>query len=89
MQHYGNISPIETKGFMEWLQVLTIVGSTVGSCWYFRRETKEQIAELKADAKERAQETKDFHGRMCALEERYIQMMQRVMERRKKNEETK
>lgn len=60
---------------MEWLQVLTIVGSTVGCCWYFRKESKEQIEEIRHDAKESAKETrqmifaiqqemKDFHGRL-------------------------
>jgi hypothetical protein len=29
-----------------------------------------------------AKEIKDFHGRMCTLEEKYIQMMQRFMERK-------
>lgn len=28
-------------------------------------------------------ESKDFHGRMCALEEKYIQMMERFMQERK------
>jgi hypothetical protein len=27
-------------------------------------------------------EMKDFHGRLCVLEEKYIQMMQRFMEKK-------
>lgn len=79
---------------MDWLQVLTIVGATVGSCVYFRKETKEQIDGLSKETKEQIgelrsewkqwrtshdAEMKDFHGRLCKLEERYIQMMQRFM----------
>jgi len=71
---------------MEWLQVLTIVGSTIGCCYYFRKETKEQIEELKQDARERAAENKDFHGRLCRLEERYIQMMERFMSQKNPKE---
>lgn len=53
---------------MDWAQALMIAGATIGSCWYMHRQSY--------------QEMKDFHGRLCALEERYIQMMQRFMEER-------
>jgi len=33
--------------------------------------------------KENSKEMKDFHGRLCTLEEKYIQMMERYLERRK------
>jgi hypothetical protein len=66
---------------MEWLQVGTIAGTTIGCCWFFRKETKEEIAEMRKDMKEFKEEQKDFHGRMCKLEERYYQMMQRVLEK--------
>lgn len=69
---------------MDWLQVLTIIGSTVACCFYFRKETESQLNKLAEHGRERDQEMKDFHGRMCALEEKYIQMMQRVMEKREK-----
>lgn len=29
-------------------------------------------------------ETKDFHGRLCRLEEKYVQMMERFLEKRGK-----
>ena len=53
---------------MDWLQVLTIAGSTIGACWFMHRETSKEM--------------KDFHGRLCALEERYLQMMQRILEKK-------
>lgn len=55
---------------MDWLQVLTIAGSTIGAVWLVHRETTKEM--------------KDFHGRLCRLEEKYIQMMERFMEDRKK-----
>lgn len=33
--------------------------------------------------RETHKEMKDFHGRLCTLEERYIQMMERFMKERK------
>lgn len=57
---------------MNWLQVLTIAGSTIGACWWMHRETFKEM--------------KDFHGRLCTLEERYLQMMQRILERKGKND---
>ena len=55
---------------MDWLQVLTIAGSTIGACWFMHRETSKEM--------------KDFHGRLCTLEERYFQMMQRILEKKGK-----
>jgi hypothetical protein len=60
---------------MDWLQALTIAGSTIGACWLMHRENLSQ-------SKENAKEMKDFHGRLCTLEEKYIQMMQRIMEKK-------
>jgi len=78
---------------MDWIQVLTVIGSTVGCCFYFRKESqadlheiKNQVSsfsdEVKGDMKEMREmmgafqrtfhmETKDFHGRLCTLEEKY------------------
>lgn len=64
---------LSSKGdTMDWPQVLTISASLIGvilSMWFIQRENH--------------RETKEFHGRLCALEEKYIQMMQRILERRK------
>lgn len=53
---------------MVWTQVLFIVFTTAGFAWITHRETSKEM--------------KDFHGRLCALEEKYIQMMERSMEKR-------
>jgi len=58
---------------MDWYQVLTIAGSTVSACLWMHKENKEL-------AKDFAKESKDFHGRLCVLEERYINMMQKFLE---------
>lgn len=60
---------------MEWLQVLIITAITIGCCWFFRRETKEQISEMN-------HQMKDFHGRLCTLEERYFQILQKYLEKK-------
>lgn len=53
-----------------------IAGSTIGACWMMHRENMARYVES-------YKETKDFHGRLCALEEKYIQMMQRILEKGK------
>lgn len=60
---------------MEWLQVLTIAGSTVGALWYMHKENMKQKDHI-------AEEMKCFHGRLCTLEERYLQMMQRYLDKK-------
>jgi hypothetical protein len=60
---------------MEWLQAFMIAGSTIGACFWMHRENLQN----KAD---HDKEMKEFHGRLCTLEERYLQMMQRILERR-------
>ena len=57
---------------MDWLQVLTIAGSTIGACWFMHRESYKEM--------------RDFHGRLCRLEEKYIQMMQKYWGRASKHE---
>ena len=63
---------------MEWLQVFAIAGTTVGCCIYFHKERKSDLMEVKGEMKEIREcmnefrrETKDFHGRLCTLEEKY------------------
>ena len=55
---------------MEWGQVLTIAGSVIGAMWVMHQQTFNEM--------------KDFHGRLCSLEEKYQQMMQRYFEEKKK-----
>lgn len=65
---------------MDWFQVLTIAGSTIGACWLMHREGLKMHLDTRNSI---ATEMKDFHGRLCTLEERYIQMMQRYLEEKK------
>lgn len=58
-----------------WLEVAAIAGSTIGACWFMHRENIRMH-------QENSKEMKDFHGRLCALEEKYIHMMERIMEKR-------
>jgi len=55
---------------MDWIQVLSIIGSVGLTGWFIHRENLKEM--------------RDFHGRLCTLEERYLQMMQRVLEKNKK-----
>jgi len=49
----------------------------------FRQAIDEDRKEFRQAIDEIRREQKDFHGRMCALEEKYILMMERWMEGRK------
>jgi hypothetical protein len=60
---------------MEWLQAFMIAGSTIGACYWMNRENKIFQEECQ-------KEFKDFHGRLCTLEERYMQMMERFLAER-------
>lgn len=62
---------------MDWLQVFTIAGSTIGIAWFLHRDSL-------AWWKQSQSEMKDFHGRMCRLEEKYIQMMERFLDKKGK-----
>lgn len=53
---------------MDWYQVAAMAGSTILSVYLMHRET--------------VKEMRDFHGRLCTLEERYLQMMQRILEKK-------
>lgn len=64
---------------MEWLQAFMIAGSTIGACYYMHREHSREIKDMNDKFNE---EMKDFHGRLCTLEERYLQMLQKMLERK-------
>jgi len=57
---------------MEWYQVLTIIVATFGMFLWSRKETKDEIKEMREDMKKFrelwATETKDFHARLCVIE---------------------
>lgn len=70
---------------MEWMQAFMIAGSTVGACWMMHRENKEFRNDITRISDQISKESKDFHGRLCQLEEKYIQMMQRILEEKHGN----
>jgi len=61
---------------MDWPQVLTLIVALfglaltmIGTTWAMHRQSYNEM--------------KDFHGRLCTLEERYLLLMQRVLEKEK------
>ena len=58
---------------MEWYQFLGLMITL----YYFSRESKSIIENMQRDQR-------DFHGRLCALEEKYIQMMEKFINNRSK-----
>jgi len=59
---------------MEWTQAIAIIGSTfgmiIGMMLFMIREMRQISRDIHA-------ESKDFHGRLCRLEERYIEIFQK------------
>ena len=55
---------------MEWIQVLTILGSTAGLLIWFRAESRSDYRHTDAMINAIKDDVKDFHGRLCAIEER-------------------
>jgi len=59
---------------MDWLQVLSLFLANAGLIIWFRSESRSDWrhmdAKLDANLKAIHEEMKDFHGRMCAIEER-------------------
>jgi hypothetical protein len=66
---------------MDWTQVLTIIASNIGLILWVRSESRadyrhleqktlQLITGIKEDVSAMHQEMKDFHGRLCSLEEK-------------------
>lgn len=66
---------------MEWIQVLTIVMSNFALFLWVRSESRSDMREMRGEMQtfkneirswkdEIYQEMKDFHGRLCSIEER-------------------
>ncbi len=55
---------------MEWIQLLTVVGANLAMFMWSRSEAREDQAEMRMIMKSIQDEMKDFHGRLCAIEER-------------------
>jgi hypothetical protein len=55
---------------MDWTQVLTIVGSNIVLFLWSRAESRSDIRMMMSIIDGIQKEMKDFHGRLCAIEER-------------------
>lgn len=55
---------------MDWMQFTIFVGSTVGLFFWNRAESRADFRMLMTVIHEMKDEMKDFHGRLCAIEEK-------------------
>jgi hypothetical protein len=55
---------------MEWIQLLTVVGANLAMFMWARSEAREDQAEMRMILKAIQDEMKDFHGRLCSIEEK-------------------
>lgn len=78
---------------MDWIQFILLFLALGGLFLWNRAESRSDMrnvdSKLQANSnlimairEETSKETKDFHARLCVLEEKYIQMMQRILEKR-------
>lgn len=75
---------------MDWTQFLLLFAALIGMMYTVRSDAKDDRRRSAGDRKEiidmmrnSEQEAKEFHGRLCTLEERYLQMMERFITRNK------
>lgn len=76
LENLGLIIAIVGSGF-------AVVGVIVALFLWIRAESNSERSDIVNLIIEMKTENKDFHGRMCVLEERYMQLMQRLFEIRK------
>ena len=55
---------------MDWSQVLTIVGSNIALFLWARSESRSDYRAIRQLIEAIQTEMKDFHGRLCAIEEK-------------------
>lgn len=55
---------------MEWIQILSLFLANAGLIVWFRSESRADWRHMDAKLDAIHQEMKDFHGRLCAIEER-------------------
>ena len=55
---------------MDWIQFTIFIGSTVGLFFWNRSESRSDMRHMFAIIDGIQKEMKDFHGRLCAIEER-------------------
>lgn len=55
---------------MDWAQVLAIISVNIALIYWMRQDTKDVLNRIEGWKEEINREMKDFHGRLCALQER-------------------
>ena len=55
---------------MDWIQFIIFIGSTVGLFFWNRSESRADMRHIMSLLDAIQKEMKDFHGRLCALEEK-------------------
>ncbi len=55
---------------MDWIQFIIFIGSTVGLFFWNRSESRSDMRHMMTIIEGIQQEMKDFHGRLCTIEER-------------------
>lgn len=55
---------------MDWIQVATIVAANLGMFLWATRQSRTDFLHVMRIIDEIKKEIKDFHGRLCAIEER-------------------
>lgn len=60
---------------MDWMQVSTIIAANFILFFWLRSESNSDRRELRASIDAIQNEIKDFHGRLCKLEEKYYQWL--------------
>lgn len=56
---------------MEWMQLVTIILTFLGTFLWSRSESKADHRYILSLIDEIRSEMKDFHGKLCAIEEKY------------------
>ncbi len=60
-----------------WIQVISLFLANAALIWWFRSESRADWRHMDAKIDEMKQEMKDFHSRLCVLEERFINWLTR------------
>jgi hypothetical protein len=70
---------------MNWWQLLVSIGSIIAFWFLIHRENQSILRDIAKEQKDfqlsLKDEIKDFHGRLCTLEQKYISMMEKHIER--------
>ena len=74
---------------LHWFENLFLATSIVGALFFINRQNKADRKEFRAEVKDFHTAIRDFHaamrdfhGRLCTLEQKYIDMMERMLERK-------